>query len=175
MIIENTYLEEIESRCRSNGILLDTSLLLVVSVGMLDEKMITRFKLTHTYSIDEFRLLFRLILSFKPCYVSPHILAELSNHAEKLGNDLLTDYYRKCLCLLKEQLEVYVPKDNLLSELNLPQLGFTDASILKICLEKDCVAFTADGPLTQFIRSRGLAVLNINEIRTALWFRFSDG
>ncbi len=73
--------------------------------------------------------------------------------------------------LLREQLEVYVPKDDMLLDLNLPQLGLTDVSILWICLDKKCVAFTIDRPLTQFLRSRGLHAINWNEVRTEWWLR----
>ena len=164
-----TYSETLEHKCKRNGILLDTELLLVLTVGLLDPHRIPRFKKTQKYVIDDYQYLQRLASQFSPLYVSPQILAELSNHADMLGAYLVTQFYKNSFELLRSQFEVYVSKDDMLTELMLADFGFTDTSLYKLCVAKNCVLFTADRKLAGKMTSRGVAVVDYNVIKTKLW------
>ncbi len=170
MISENSYLNSLNSKCKRNGLLFDTELLLVFCVGLYDTSMIGNFKKTQNYNKDDFTFLNNMIFNNRPVYVSPQILGELSNHSRMLPTKIHKNYYSSILEFLKEQLEIYVPKNDILDELYFPDVGFADSSIIKICLDKDCVLFTSDWELTGIVRNRGITAVNYNEIRNALWF-----
>ncbi|GEM_PF-3233923 len=163
-------IHSIESKCKRNGVLLDTSLLLVVCIGIYDVNLVEKFKKTAAFTIDDFILLKNIISKYSPLYVSPHILAELSNLSKMLPSKNMIRYFNSIEELLKKQFEIYICKDEILKEVILPEIGFADTSIFKIGLKKDCVIFTTDWKLTSILRSRNLAVVNYNEIRTSLWF-----
>lgn len=170
MNFANSYLDIISQKCYRNGLLFDTELLLVYCVGLYDIHRLGRFKKTQNYRPEDFEFLGHMITHFNPVYVSPQILAELSNHSDMLPSEFITDYYSSILDFLKGQLELYIPKNDIMDQLYFSELGFADSSIIKICLEKDCVLFTSDWKLTSFVRTRGIMAVNYNEIRTDLWF-----
>ena len=49
--------------------------------------------------------------------------------------------------------------------------GFTDLSILESAKVSKCLVFTDDFQLVGFLRKKRVVVINLNEIRTELWFK----
>ena len=164
------YKEDIISNCTRCGILLDTELLLLLCVGLFDPAMVERHKKANKYTLDDFERIDYIVGKFNPLYVSPQILAEFSNHSDRLGSKVIREFYKSIEKILKEQFEVYIPKDVIIEEDYLPALGFADVSILKICEEKRCVLFTADWQLEGICRAKGLEVVNFNHILGTKWF-----
>jgi rRNA-processing protein FCF1 len=121
------------------------------------------------YSKQDFENLVRAVWDFSPKYVSPHVLAELSNLSNKLPAKDKPAYYETISPLLADQLEVLVPKEDIIDKGEFPKIGFADTSILNICAERGCVLFTADWALTQILRHKGLGVINYTEFMGLNW------
>ena len=164
------YWENIIAECSRNGILLDTELLLLLSVGVFKSSLIEKSKITNKYSVNDFKMLANIAIQYKPLYVSPQVLAEFSNHSDRLGSSVIREFYKSIEKILKEQFEVYIPKDVIIEEDYLSALGFADVSMLKVCEEKGCVLFTADLQLEGICRAKGLNVVNFNHIIGTKWF-----
>jgi len=168
MITSSSYFDLVSANCQRHGILFDTEILLVICVGIFDPQRISKFKKTTAYNLDDFNMLKRVADRYK-LYISPQILAELSNHSDRLDDNLISEYYRPVKEFIRTHFEVYIPKDELLDEECLPKLGFADTSMLKICLDKKCVLFTADWKLTDKCRHYDIKVFNFKEYRESIW------
>ncbi len=164
------YWENIIAKCKRKGILLDTELLLLLCVGIYRPQLVENSRITTNYSIEDFRIVAGIAAQYSPLYVSPQVLAEFSNHADRLGSKVMRKFYSSIEKILKVQFEVHIPKDVMVDENYLPALGFTDVSMMKICEENDCVLFTADLQLASICTSKKIDVVNFNHIRDAKWF-----
>lgn len=170
MIKTTSYFDLFSANCHKHGILFDTEILLVVCVGIFNSSLISRFKKTAAYDMDDFNMLKSIADRSKRLYISPQILAELSNHSNMLPTKEISDYYGSIEGFIRNHFEVYYEKDMLLNEKYLPELGFADASMFKLCLENRCVLFTADMKLTGICRHHNISVFNFNEYRDQLLF-----
>jgi len=163
------YWEKIESKCRAKGILLDTELLLLLCVGIYKPQLVEKSKITNKYSLDDFNMVANIAAQYSPLYVSPHVLAEFSNHSDKLGSKIMREFYSSIKIILKKQFEVFIPKDVIIDEDYMPALGFADVSMMRICEEKRCVLFTSDWQLCGICESKALDVVNFNHILGTKW------
>ena len=164
-MISDSYLGTIFAASSRNGILLDTELLLLLCVGIFDCQRIKRFKRTMKFDIDDFDNVQRIAGKYKPVYVSPHVLAELSNLSNALPSEVRNDYFISSKRLIRGQFEVYIPKESIIDDVHFPVLGVADVSILLTCMERKCVLFTSDSTLTQIGLHRGIKVLNYRQFR----------
>jgi len=71
------------SKHQKKDLLIDTNLLIVLLVGNTSEEFIAKVKPTRTYTVQDYRLLIKLIKSFN-VVTTPHILTEASNLCEKI-------------------------------------------------------------------------------------------
>ena len=62
----------------SKGLLVDTNLLVLYAVGLVNPDRISTFKRTRKYSKDDFELLLRVLAEYRPLCTVAHILAEVS-------------------------------------------------------------------------------------------------
>ena len=95
------------------GILVDTNVLLLYLVGILDTSLIARFKRTQNrgYTEQDFRLVQNLLSLFRQVVTTPQILAELSNLSMQMKDPLLTRYFKHAVCVFRGMREEYVDKD----------------------------------------------------------------
>jgi len=166
----NSYIEFLIKKYRTKGIAIDTEILLLLCVGLFNEGLIKRkgFKRTDKYSVDEFRIAQGIIKQISPHIVTPHVLAEFSNFSNEL-KERRKGYYSAIDSFLKNELEIYYPKEEILDEPFISFLGFADISLYKTCRDEGCVLFTADSPLTGFLRRQNIDVINMVEIQAELW------
>jgi hypothetical protein len=68
------------ARWRGKKLLVDTNILLLYIVGSLSLDRIARHKRTDTFTVEDYRLLDRVLRQFGGIVVSPDILTEVSNH-----------------------------------------------------------------------------------------------
>ena len=164
----NTNIESLIDKYRTKGIAIDTEILLLLCIGLFDEGLITRFKRTSKYSADEFRIAQWIIGEISPHLVTPHVLAEFSNLSNNL-KERRKGYYSAIDSFLKNEIEVFFPKEDILDEPFVSFLGFADISLFKTCRDKGCVLFTADSQLTSKLRDQSIDVINMVEIQSELW------
>ena len=166
-----TVLEKAIFKHASRGILVDTNLLLLFLIGIFGENHIKEFKKIQKYSIEDFNIVNNIIRRFSRINVTPQILAEISNLSKQMYKSNLKQYFLYLIDRIRRSKEIYINKNDLLlvPEL-LPKYGFTDLSILESAKVTKCLVFTDDFQLVGFLRKKKVVVINLNEIRTELWF-----
>jgi rRNA-processing protein FCF1 len=166
-----TPLEKLIGRCASRGILIDTNLLLVYLAGLFDRAHVGRIGRSKGYSPEDFDLLARLIRPFRTIFVTPQILAELSNLSPDGANAAFARYYAGLVKVLRDASEEHVPKDLMLGSPALPRIGFTDLSIVEAAKKHKCLVLTDDFRAAGYVRSANVPVLNMNQLRGEAWLR----
>src|SRR5947209_5199356 len=63
----------------STGLLVDTNLLVLLTIGAVNRKRIEEFKRTRQYSEPDFDLLVQVLGRMAPLYTVAHVMAEVSN------------------------------------------------------------------------------------------------
>src|SRR5262245_26716632 len=114
---------------RQRGLLVDTNLLLLLVVGILDTSRIGTFKRTRTFTSADFDLLAGIVSRFSLIVTTPNILTEMSN---LLPEDLRAG----CHALFAEQVpkfdEQYLPSKLLVAKTSFVRFGLTDTGIIEV-------------------------------------------
>ena len=152
------------------GILIDTNVLLVLLVGLVDQGLVGRFKRTESYTPEDFQLVLRLVQGFRRIITTPHILAELTN-LSPTGREhrKAARYFGQLVAVLRRAYEHPVAKDVMLGSALLPRIGFTDLSIIEAAKNGHYLVLTDDWRASECARAQGCAVLNLNHLRGAAW------
>jgi hypothetical protein len=167
-------LADLVARYAVRGLLVDTNVLLLYLVGLLDPELIERFKRTRSsgYGAEDFVLVSNLIALFARIVITPHILAELSNLSLQMEQPRLSAYFGRAVEALRHVTEEPVCKDRMLSSewLDLlPKIGFTDLSILEAGQRGKYLVLTDDLKAAAYLSRAGLDVINLNVLRGELW------
>lgn len=76
-----SHIEQLLVEHRTDGVLVDTNLLLLYVVGAYSPRWIGRFKHTSAFTEDDFELLGRLMGQFQTVVTTPHVLTDLQRSA----------------------------------------------------------------------------------------------
>lgn len=148
--------------CTTKGILIDSNLLILLAVGGRDPSYIPSHPKTSSYTKDEYDFLVRLIkLCNQRIFVTPYLLAEVSNHTiddDRQGNN---PYYAIARKIVESAEEAYHHKDNILSLPELRYLGFSDVSILRAVEDIECAVITNDGKLYSKLLEKGCNAVHL--------------
>ena len=151
-----------------NPAILDANILLFQWCIEFDETLIRKFKRIATFEIEDAVLPSELLPLFGPLRTTPHVLTEVSN----LSNSLASWVKRSWFEFFAEKVEVvpetYTPSSQIVQDDAAIQFGLTDAALTE--LARTHVILTIDWPLTNSIQSRGLSVINFNNLREALLY-----
>lgn len=154
-------------RHRSAGIILDTNILLLHFVGLLDPQLIPRFKRTDIFTVEDFHVL-RTLLAFTPKIITtPNIMTEVSNLLGQLTGrqrDRCFAIFVKGIGLLEE---TYLTSASLAVMGEFQRFGITDAGMTH--LARQHLIITEDFRLSNFLAKAHIDVLNFNHIRTLNW------
>lgn len=152
---------------RAKGVLVDTNLLVLFLVGLVNKRRVPEFKRTQNFTIEDFDTLSRLITWFGRLITTPHVLSQFSDLTELPGKDLKT--IRSLYSKLVEQMEEsYDPSRLLITHDLFSRLGLTDAAIATVCSRGILVLIT-DLNLQQALQQRGADALNFNHLRPLGW------
>ena len=66
-------------------LLLDANVMLLLCVGLWDRSRISKFKRTRIFTDEDFDLLSQLVAGYGTVVTTPHVLSEVSNHADFHG------------------------------------------------------------------------------------------
>ena len=148
----------------ANGLLIDTNILVLFSVGTVNRSRIPVFKRTSQYTIEDFDLLIRVLGQWRLHYTVPHVLAEVSNLTDLGGTERL--HARQ---VLKETISVLteVPVSSAQAALDptYHALGLVDASIATAAREHKCAVLTDDLDLYLWLERDGIPVVNFTHLR----------
>lgn len=150
------------------AILVDTNLLVLLLVGLVDERQIESFKRTRQYTIEDYRLLSRLLAGFSEILATPHVFTETNNLLGHLHEPRRTAARLALRTLVETAHEEFRPSRELVVHPAFARLGLTDAAILSAQGEGVAV-LTDDFDLYVSLEAAGAEVWNFNHIRTGAW------
>lgn len=169
MSSNSQLIEDIIQNTQPHGVVVDTNILLLLLIGLIDKNLISTFKRLNTFIEEDFETLERFLSNYQNVFTTPTILAEVSN----LSNSLYGKYQKKLYLILKKftnqhAKEIYKNINTYNSSKSFQKFGVTDSNITKVAKDGPLV-LTDDFPLAQHLRSRSLSVLNFNNIRIYGW------
>ena len=157
------------SKYRTKGLLIDTNVLLLLLVGSVEPRLIRTSKITNNQGFTEadFELLQIFVGNFKKVVTTPHILAEVSNHAGKMPANQQTVFCR--LASLIERIEEHAEAATSLVQSDaFARFGLTDTAIGALA-SKGFLVLTVDFPLAGYLEKRGVDAINFNHLRQLNW------
>ncbi len=152
----------------SDGLLVDTNLLVLYAVGSVNRNRIETFKRTRQYSKTDYGLLVRVLMNCEPLYTVAHVLAEVSNLTDLPGAERLYArlVVKETISLLNEvgMASARAAEDRLYQD-----LGLADAAIGAVARAHNCAVLTDDLDLYLRLSHDGVKVLNFTHMRAYAW------
>lgn len=127
----------------SSTLLIDTNLIVLLVVGLADEKAVINHKRTRAYTIDDFRLLTEFISSIPEVAVIPNALSEASNLLSFEGDEHARSILNKFSIFLSRAKEKYIVSADAARRPEFKWLGLTDCALLEFA-KHDVHLLTAD-------------------------------
>ncbi|MGA2854118.1 MAG: hypothetical protein ABSE90_08315 [Verrucomicrobiota bacterium] len=160
-------LRQVLLKHQGRGALLDTNLLLLLFVGVADQKLIVSFKRTRSlgFSIGDFELLQRVVRFLgDKVTTTPHILAETSNYIFQLGRPSLLCVLEKAAMMIEGFSELYAEACELTKRGEFMTHGLTDTGILEAG-KNGSLIISVDYDLVAYASKSNLGAVNFNHIR----------
>jgi hypothetical protein len=142
--------------------ILDTNILLFYWCSDFDLELIGTFKRINSFVAQDVALLKRTLSLFSALRTTPHVLTEVSNLANALPKwqkEAWSEFFAKHIEVLSEE---WIPATEISHEPAF-SLGLTDAGLYK--LASDNVIMTIDFPLSNYLESKQLNVVNFTHLR----------
>jgi len=149
---------------KARGVFIDSNLLVLLLVGLVNLDRIRNFKRTQNFTIEDFYLLQRLVRWFgAPLFSTPHVLSQVSDLTDLSDREriALRGVFRVMVATIDEQ---YDTAKELVRDPLFNRFGLADASIAAVCKRKILV-LTADLALQIALVESGLDALNFNHVR----------
>lgn len=165
----NQLLLDLIKKYSQKGIFIDTNILLLFFVGAIDKNLISNFKRTNNFVIEDYDLLLSLVEKFNKIITTPYVLTEVNSMGNQLQSNYKLIFYDIFSKTIENNLvEIYNSSKNL-SKIDLfNKFGLTDTSIENSCKGKFLV-LTDDFRLSQFLSTKNIDNINFNHIRTQNW------
>lgn len=150
------------------GLLLDTNLLVLYTIGTASSDRIESFKRTRVYRREDYELLIRVIRRFKLLYTVAHVMAEVSNLTDLRGSERLIarQVLADTIAVLKEP-----PISSLEASQgsNYEDLGLADSAISIVARRYKCEVLTDDLDLYLSLLREGITVEKFSHLRERNW------
>jgi rRNA-processing protein FCF1 len=157
-------IEELFTRYRSKGILIDTNILLLWLVGSTNKARITQFNRTQGFVPEDYELLVDIFQTFSKIFTTPNILTEVSNLINQLGEPERS----KCFSIFARDIvqldEIYTDSHTIAATDKFSKFGLTDCGIANLAQGKYLV-LTEDFKLANYLQKIGIDTINFNNIR----------
>jgi hypothetical protein len=163
----NEYLPDLIRKYKSSGILIDTNLLLLFFIGSFNPKLITEFKRTKQFTVDDFILLQTFLEPFVSIVTTTHVLTEVNSFSNQLPNHLKPAYYTEVATQLTTLVEIPFPSASISENVAFLKYGLTDIGILLVA-EGKYLVLTDDFDLSALLITSGVDAINFNHLRQ--WF-----
>lgn len=149
----------------SSHLLLDSNLLLLLTVGSYNQHLISTFKRTGNYTADDYQILRHFASDFRHLVTTPHILTEVSNLANSLPYYVKEEWFVHFSGRISDLDEHDIPARDLARTPEFGLFGLADAALS--LLAKSTLVATADDRLCDYLHRRNLHAISFNEIRAA--------
>lgn len=158
---------------RGRPVLLDSNLLLLLVVGLVDQGLVTRFKRTSMYSVRDHTMLADIVDAATCLVTTPHVLAEVSNLGGQLTGRARDAFYLALSNLVLTLLEERTREGKeYVGDRAFARLGVADTAIAHEA-ESGLFVLSDDLNLCLELQRRSLAAMNFNHLRTHLLARGS--
>jgi hypothetical protein len=111
-------------------LILDANLIVLLLVGLANEKAVPRHKRTRAYSINDFRLLLKVVAEYQELAALPNALTDASNLLEFAGDGFPEKLFNRFLDFISTTKEIYVPSLDASKRDEFRRLKSTDAATL---------------------------------------------
>ena len=146
--------------------LIDSNLLLLLLIGSLNPSLIRKEKITANQDFNEadFNQLRGFIGQFQKLVTTPHILAEVSNHADKIKGPNHGKFFQQFIALIEQLDECSEASKSLAKADTFTRFGLTDTAISHLAKENVFV-LTVDFPLSGYLQKKGVNAINFHNVR----------
>jgi|SRR5579883_1996484 hypothetical protein len=148
---------------RAKSVVLDANLMVLYLIGRVNRRRIPGFKRTQNHTIEDFRLLERLLDWFGGLVSTPHVFSQATDLAKPYGHELRL-VRSELKALTGSTRELYQNSQVLAHHPVFEQLGLAD-SALAAEADRGALILTADINLQVAIERRGKDALNFNHLR----------
>jgi hypothetical protein len=169
-IVSATAAELVIRKYLRAGIAVDSGLLILLTVGQYDKSYIAQFKVTSLWDGTDYELLANFVGHFRNIIISPHVLAELSNHSFKVPQRRLAPYLDVFVRLADHFEEVMATKNAVLAHAYPKQVGVADTGLIISCLKGPYFLLTSDRKLRGIAGKCGVDAMHFDELRGYSWF-----
>ena len=155
---------------RSKGVLLDSNLLVLLFVGLLDPGRVQSFKRTYNQGFTEhdFSFLQKIVTAFSKVVTTPHILTETTNYIGELHGEVR----QSALRIIAESIQSFKERrpeaKNLVRTDPFLRFGLTDSAVLDLPPKKYLV-LSVDAALVIALQKKGVDAINFNHLRQQSW------
>jgi len=145
-------------------IVLDTNLLLLLTVGLANREYVTRHKRLQSFDAGDFDLLLKVVRGASGVILIPHVLAETSNLARYCKDTMRFEIASKLGTVISDGTEHFLPSRVAVSRPEYLSLGLTDAVLLETTASGGTL-MTADFDLYWAALTAGMNVENFSHIK----------
>lgn len=146
-------------------VLIDTNLLVLLTVGVYNTDLIGDHKRCKAFSIDDFTRLQEFLGNYQELWITSHCLAEASNLLKQARSYKTAEALLKTLhALLAPARESHIAKHEVFASPHYLKLGVADTAILQKSKSVHAV-LTVDVDLYDALRSNGVNAVNLNHYR----------
>lgn len=143
---------------------IDTGPLLLFLVGSYRKEFIGKIKRVKNYNSTQFEILIQF-LTGRRIYVTPGVLAEVSDFAKSIEHINFKDFIENNLIDLKEMGEIFIPKDSILETKEFIKFGYTDTTLLKGAQDNNGEILTDDSNFCYFCINQQLKAIHIEYLK----------
>lgn len=147
---------------RGKPAILDTNLLLLHWCTSFDPSLIDTFKRLNTFTERDVAQLQTVLKLFPVLRTTPHVLTEVSNLANSLPRSRKEDWAEHFAGKIELIPEEWIPAKDIASG-PMFHLGITDACLCRLAATH--VILTIDFPLSNYLETKKLNVINFNYLR----------
>ena len=146
------------------GLVLDANLLVLLIVGLTEQRLIGRHKRLDSFSPEDFTLLTHVLSLAERVIVTPHTLTEASNLVAYIAEPARTRIREAFRVFVSRTEEVTVESKMAVGAPEFVRLGLADAALLEITRGTHTL-LTTDHDLYQSALKRGASAVNFNHLR----------
>jgi rRNA-processing protein FCF1 len=141
-------------------IIIDSNALVVLIVGLVDDRLISKHKRTSLYTKKDFLDLLDVIGDFKKLLVLPNIWTEVDNLLNSFSGDYKWKYIQSIKTSIQQTTEKYIESKKVIQNHFFWNLGLTDSLILEAGKECELI-ITADSRLSDYAIAQGIPVYDM--------------
>lgn len=143
-----SYVRGIIAPYRDKGVLVDTNILLLFLVGLFDTKLISNFKHTKKFTVEDYETLDAFLSNFNSFITTPNIITEVANLSGHLAEDRKEEFSHVFARMIKQLQEFYLVSAEVVEMREFAKLGITDTGIIHLSRD-DYFVLTDDFALSQ--------------------------